>query len=109
VQLDWIMRNRALAACATVASAALCLRLGASVNGVMCLAPALALALLLHCRRYPGARRLVAFSARATRRRPRTACSAVTPARPTVRIPRGGLLIACALAVRPPPVASLTS
>ena len=67
------------------------------------LVPALLLVTLLVLRRYPGERRLVAaVEARRARRAAHT-----IPAPPRVlrraRVPRGGLLIASALAVRPPP------
>jgi hypothetical protein len=65
--------------------------------------PSLLLVALLLLRRYPGEHRLVAA---AEARRPRTArrtLLAATNTRPRARVPRGGLLIASALAVRPPP------
>jgi len=66
--------------------------------------PALLLLGLLAMRRYPGERTLVALIAKASRC-PRRARStrATPPSRPRVLVPRGGRLIGCALAVRPPP------
>lgn len=74
-----------------------------AVTALLHLLPALALIALMALRRYPGERTLVRLAA--TERRPR-ATSAITAARCTgsrKRVPRGSLLIACALAVRPPP------
>ncbi len=72
-----------------------------SVLGVL---PALALALLLALRRYPGERTLVALR-RAREGARRGASPTLTGPRlwrgPAV--PRGGLLLACSLANRPPP------
>jgi hypothetical protein len=64
--------------------------------------PALALPALLALRRYPGERMLVVLSEprRSRRRRPQ---STPIPARPRIAMPRGGLLLALSLAVRPPP------
>jgi len=73
------------------------------------LLPALALAGPLLLRRYPGERRLLALIAGCSkpRRRPGARTSAST--RPRALVPRGGLLIACSLAVRPPPRLPITS
>lgn len=69
--------------------------------------PALVLPLLLVLRRYPGERILVVLSS-ARSRRPRIAPAlARWRARPRGELPRGGLLLACSLAVRPPPGAAL--
>ena len=75
----------------------------------LCLLPMLALAAPLMLRRYPGARTLARLSATRAHRWQRARSSA-TP-RPSARAatPRGGLLLACALAVRPPPRAALTA
>ncbi len=74
------------------------------LTGILCLLPALALAVALLARRYPGERTLARLGA--PRRRARWA-------RPRASVPRaartfavathGGLLIARSLAVRPPP------
>jgi hypothetical protein len=72
--------------------------------GLACVLPALALTLLLGARRYPGERILVAL---ARARRWRHPASAPPAPRPHVAFPRGGLLLARSLAVRPPPAASL--
>jgi hypothetical protein len=79
------------------------------LQGLLCIAPALALAAVLFARCYPGERLLLAATARRRTRRLRPA-SVLAPLRPTLaRVPRGGLLIACELAVRPPPLALPTS
>lgn len=72
------------------------------------LIPALALFAVLVCRRYPGERALLAVIARRRdrRRRPRL-LSTVARIFPAVLLPRGGRLLGCALAVRPPPAARL--
>ncbi len=77
------------------------------MSGLLFLVPALALALLMALRRYPGERRLAAIAAR---RRP-----AARPGERVVRVlaarafvvlrPRGSVLIALSLATRPPPFA----
>lgn len=74
------------------------------ISNLLCLAPALVLVALLLLRRYPGERLLVATRKRAREHhhaRPR----AYRPPhpRPFLMAPRGGLLMAFALAVRPPP------
>jgi hypothetical protein len=74
------------------------------LTAVAYLLPALALLAILAFRRYPGARALIATIERRRRDRRRTEPRTAAP-RPEVRalLPRGGRLIACALAVRPPP------
>jgi hypothetical protein len=72
--------------------------------GLLYLLPALTLALVLLARRYPGERALIAL-----RREPRNArwphprSRVPTPRLASLAPPRGGLLIARSLAVRPPP------
>ena len=79
------------------------------MSGLLFLAPALALALAMLARRYPGERRIVALGARRRRsapRRPATrVLSAPTGRAPWALVPRGSALLACALATRPPPAA----
>ena len=71
------------------------------------LAPALLLGLPLMAGRYPGERPLVRALAGRRRARPRRAPLCAPPgARPTVLIPRGGRLVAAALAGRGPPGAA---
>jgi hypothetical protein len=77
--------------------------------GLVYLLPVLLLALVLALRRYPGERALVALASRRRRRRRATRAlsrGAVPRAALERRasMPRGGLLIAAALAVRPPPL-----
>ncbi|HEV3093565.1 MAG TPA: hypothetical protein VGY30_03525 [Solirubrobacteraceae bacterium] len=72
-------------------------------SGVLCVLPALVLCVPLLFRRYPGECLLAGWGRRAgsAPRRPSSArCRGRSPAH---RFPRGGLLIARHLAVRPPP------
>jgi hypothetical protein len=71
---------------------------------VLCIIPALALALLLALRRYPGESLLVRLSPGRLPERRRPPRSAVPPGRLALTRPRGGLLLACSLADRPPPL-----
>jgi hypothetical protein len=68
------------------------------------LLPPLLLVAALLLRRYPGERALLAVIARARRDSRRQRLRVVMPAGAgAVALPRGGRLIACSLAVRPPP------
>ncbi len=78
------------------------------LHGLFCLLPALALALPLLARRYPGERVLVALRD-AQPGRPRPARAIVARGRSETGMPRGGLLIACLLAERPPPLLAAAS
>lgn len=74
--------------------------------GVLGLAPAVAIALLLSRRRYPGAGLLLAMRSRPARRASRRGLAPLAPVpRIVATTPRGGLLLARSLAVRPPPLA----
>jgi hypothetical protein len=76
------------------------------LSGLLYLLPALALALVLLVRRYPGEGALLALRRRRPRvrwPRPRSS-SAPLRRRAVLATARGGLLIARSLAVRPPPV-----
>lgn len=88
------------------ASVALLVALASIDPSVLCVLPALALALLLALRRYPGERTLVALR-RAREGLPRWASPTLTGPRLWCgrAVPRGGLLLACSLANRPPPSA----
>jgi len=77
--------------------------LAAIDTNALCLLPALALAAPLLMRRYPGERTLVALAVRRPHR-PRARASVPRTGRLFTVAPHGGLLIARALAVRPPPV-----
>jgi hypothetical protein len=75
------------------------------VSGLLFIAPALALALLMIARRYPGERQLSAVAARrrsALRRAPRSLQARAQRPNWALR-PRGSALLASALATRPPP------
>ncbi len=80
--------------------------------GLLHLAPALVLVVALLVRRYPGERMIVRLAgsgsptrvrrrARVRARKPQTYVAAL--------VPRGGLLLARSLAVRPPPAAATTT
>jgi hypothetical protein len=70
---------------------------------VLCLLPVLGLSLFLALRRYPGEHVLAHLAG--TPRRPRARIRAASSNRGRVAVvPRGSLLIACFLAVRPPPL-----
>lgn len=79
------------------------------VEGALYLLPALLLGLALVVGRRPGERLIVALHRRSVRRAGRTRSTAaprLIPARPAEQIfPRGGRLIAAALAGRAPPPA----
>jgi len=98
-----VSRLRPLVALAIAAGLAVCVRNGVDVNGLLCVAPALALAAVLFARRYPGERLLRALARRRRGRRLRPIASGPAPALTQARVPRGGLLMGFALAVRPPP------
>jgi len=73
------------------------------LHALLCLLPALALALPLLARRYPGERVLLALRRSEPAQWPRPRSSAPARARVVSRIVRGGRLIGSSLAVRPPP------
>jgi hypothetical protein len=73
---------------------------------VLCLVPALALALVLLTRRYPGERMLIEVRTRSCRHRARPSSDRAARPRVLVILARGGKLIASSLAVRPPPPAA---
>ncbi len=67
------------------------------------LLPALGLLAVLHARRYPGERALLAAIGSPPRPQASGENAAPACATPRALFPRGGRLIACSLAVRPPP------
>jgi hypothetical protein len=74
------------------------------LHAILCLLPALALALTLLARRYPGERALIALRGVQPRaRRARRSFSASRPHSVILAAVQGGLLLARSLAVRPPP------
>jgi hypothetical protein len=86
--------------------------LGLVLHALLCLLPALALAMPLLARRYPGERVLLALGREAQPARwprPRSCAPARARARAVSRIVRGGRLIGSSLAVRPPPAAIMAS
>jgi hypothetical protein len=70
---------------------------------VLCALPALVLSLALAMRRYPGERILQGLRASRARRPRHSRSSEPCERSPLVWMARGGLLLACSLAVRPPP------
>lgn len=73
------------------------------LQAILCLLPALLLAIPLLARRYPGERALIALRQESRVRWPRPRSSAVTRSEVLLVAAHGGLLIARSLAVRPPP------
>jgi hypothetical protein len=84
-------------------------RSGLGAHDVLCLAPALLLVAILFARRYPGERLLLGFAARGRSRRLRPRSIGAGPFARVVNLPRGGLLMGFALAVRPPPCSPAAS
>lgn len=74
-----------------------------SGSGLLCLLPAIVLAAPLVARRYPGEQVLLALGDACHEARPQPSRSVPSGLRHLARVPRGGLLIASSLAVRPPP------
>jgi len=77
------------------------------IDVLLLLAPALALLCALLAGAYPGERTILTLATLAARRPPacrrhRCAVSAHRP-RPAAQLPRGGRLVAAAIAARPPP------
>ncbi|HTR88571.1 MAG TPA: hypothetical protein VMG62_00505 [Solirubrobacteraceae bacterium] len=75
------------------------------LQGLLFLAPFLALLAVLLARRYPGERVLQSLRRRPRARRLRSCPRALQCGRLVVETVRGGLLIGRSLAVRPPPLA----
>jgi hypothetical protein len=73
------------------------------LTGILYLLPALALAMMLLARRYPGERTLVRLTVPRRTRWARPRASVPRAARALAVATHGGLLIARSLAVRPPP------
>ncbi len=78
----------------------------AGLTGLLHFAPALVLGAALLARRYPGERLIVRLAGSPIRAHKRVRTRAVKPREhASALVPRGGLLLARSLAVRPPPVA----
>jgi hypothetical protein len=73
------------------------------LTAILCLLPALALALVLLTQRYPGERVLIALRGEPRVRRPRAHPVGSTYRSVILAAVHGGLLIGRSLAVRPPP------
>ncbi len=102
-------RRRIVVAVALAAGVLLLAEGGLGGHDLLCLAPALVLVGTLLARRYPGERLLLALAAREHDRRLRPVGRSVPALARTADIPRGGLLMAFALAVRPPPCSRVAS
>jgi hypothetical protein len=96
-------RPRLAVAVAVAIGLLLCASSGLGGHDLLCLAPALLLLAILFARRYPGERLLLGLADRRRHRRPRAAGPATAPFARSADMPRGGLLMGFALAVRPPP------
>jgi hypothetical protein len=102
-------RRDALAPLGLIGLALAALSLAWIDPAALCALPALALPVLLALRRYPGERVLAVWSQTRRRRWERPRSSLPRHARAQGSLPRGGLLLARSLAVRPPPVARLAA
>jgi hypothetical protein len=96
-------KRRTLALLALAASALGVLAFARIDLNILCLLPALALAVPLLMRRFPGERMLADRVGVRSTPRPRPRSSTSYTGRAFTIAPHGGLLIGCALAVRPPP------
>ena len=94
--------RRALRVLAFVLVVVMALALAWIDRGALCALPAIALALLLAARRYPGEHIIAALSGYRGRRK-RSCPSAPVAVQRELVAPRGGLLLGRSLAVRPPP------
>ncbi len=92
-----------LSALALLSAVLFLLGLGHSEPGLLYLAPALLLLAALSLDRYPGERLLQRMARAWARRRRRQASGEKSGANPLLRFPRGGVLLAMALAGRGPP------
>lgn len=96
--------SRAAIVLAAFAVLAVGILAGAGATALLYVLPALLLFGVLLAGRYPGEETLVRMRRPQTRGRRRTVASSKnSPGRHAIVTPRGGLLIAFALAVRPPP------
>jgi hypothetical protein len=102
-------RLRVVVALVVAVGLAVCVCSGIGGDALLGLAPALLLMATLFTRRYPGEQLLLG----GTVREPTPVVRATDIRRPTgartARLPRGGLLMGFALAVRPPPRLSAAS
>jgi hypothetical protein len=103
------MTRSHLTALAVVAGLGLCALSGLGGADLLVLAPALVLMGTLLARRYPGERLLLAVAARRRRRPARARMARPSLSKRARCVPRGGLLMGFALAVRPPPLSLLAS
>ena len=101
----------AIAAIALAAGLIAAAATGVDPSGLLHLAPALILVAALLARRYPGERLIARLAGSPIRARRHTRIRAVKPRTQHVGAlaPRGGLLLARSLAVRPPPAVASAS
>ena len=100
------LRLAARAFLAALSLAALALALAWVDPHAIVALPALMLPALIALRRYPGERLVCALAAAPPRLRARTPARSAPRGRNVSAMPRGGLLLAFSLAVRPPPAAA---
>jgi hypothetical protein len=79
------------------------------LEALLYLVPLVALAITLLARRYPGERVLIALCDAEPAAWTRSLAYVPTRGKVLLRVVRGGRLIACSLAVRPPPMSIATS
>jgi hypothetical protein len=79
------------------------------LHAILCLLPAVVLVIPLLARRYPGERALIGLRPVERARWPRPRSSVPMRRRVVLVVVRGGRLIGCSLAVRPPPAPRLAS
>jgi hypothetical protein len=104
--LRWCLRHAAFVLVGFASVAVMVLALAWGDPAALCVIPALVLPALLAFRRYPGEGVLAVLRVARNDRR-RCVRSSVAPrSRLGADLPRGGLLLARSLAVRPPPSAS---
>ena len=104
------MRLRFAAVLALASALLACAALGVGGVALLHLMPAFLLGVVLLARRYPGESVLLRLARARTRRAPRPPASQLLHSpRPAAHIPRGALLMAFSLAVRPPPAVAAAS
>jgi hypothetical protein len=79
------------------------------LHAILCLLPAVVLVIPLLARRYPGERALIGLHPVERARWPHPRSSVPVHGLVVLVVVRGGRLIGCSLAVRPPPVLGLAS
>jgi hypothetical protein len=106
MQVTMLMSPRRLAAASATLVLAWLLAHGLSaplLEALAYLLPALGLLAVLYAKRYPGERALLAATGAPSERPPPEESTAPFSAPARALFPRGGRLMGCSLAVRPPP------